>query len=107
MLLRRQLLLDALRACVTACNEYFSGSLNGPAVSARVRGTRLSRDCADLRQLAAAFVSRSSEHMRFVLHECAELCRACADESSQYSEARSRRCTEACRQAEDASCMAY
>jgi len=45
--------------------------------------------------------------MRFVLHECAELCRTCADESSQYSEAHSRRCTEACRQAEDACRMAY
>ena len=47
MLLRRQLLLDTLRACVTACNEYFSGSLNGPAVVARIRGIRLCRACAD------------------------------------------------------------
>ena len=99
MLLRRQLLLDALRACVTACDKYFSGSLNGPADAARIRSIRLCRDCADLCQLATAFVSRSSERLRFVRHECAELCRTCADESSQYSEAHSRRCTEAMRQA--------
>ena len=106
MLIHHQPLLDALRACVTACNDYFSGSLSGPVVAARVRSIRLSWDCADLCQLAAAFVARSSEHVRFVLRECAELCRACANESAQYAEAHSRRYTAACRQAEDACRMA-
>ena len=69
MLLRRQLLLDALRACVTACNEYFSGSLNGPAVAARVRGIRLYRACAD----------ESSQYSEAHSGRCTKACRQAED----------------------------
>ena len=71
MLLRRQLLLDALQACVTACNEYFSGSLNGPAVAARVRGIRLSRACAD----------ESPQYFEAHSRRCTEACRQAEDAS--------------------------
>ena len=71
MLLRRQLLLDALRACVTACNEYFSGSLNGPAVAARVRGIRLYRACAD----------ESPQYSEAHSRRCTEACRQAKDSS--------------------------
>ena len=71
MLLRRQLLLNSLRACVTACNEYFSGSLNGPAAAARVRGIRLSRDCAD----------ESSQYSEAHSRHCTEAMRQAEDAS--------------------------
>ncbi|MBF9239431.1 four-helix bundle copper-binding protein [Hymenobacter sp. BT683] len=107
MLPRQQHLFNALNACVAACNQCFTSSLAGAIDTSRVRSIQLSRDCADLCQLVAAFVARGSEHVQYLLRECAELCRACADEVTQYPQSHCRHCTEACRQAEDACRTAY
>ncbi|MFC6223038.1 four-helix bundle copper-binding protein [Hymenobacter artigasi] len=107
MLPRQQVLLDALFTCATACNEFIAYSWNEPDLPSRARSMRLGRDCADLCQLAGVFVARGSEHFRYILRECAELCRACADETTQHPGDLSRRCTEACRMAEDACRTSY
>jgi hypothetical protein len=104
---RQQHLFNALNACVVACNECFAGSLAAPSVAAMVRSIQLSRDCAELCQLMSAFVARGSEHVQFLLRECAELCRTCADEVTQHPYDYTRRCAEACRQAEDACRTVY
>ena len=103
MLPRQHHLLNALNACTAACHECFAGHVLGTATGeTRVRSIQLTRDCADLCQLVAAFVARGPEHVQYLLRKCAELCRACADGDAQYSHDFCRRCTEACRQAEDA-----
>ena len=107
MLPRQQHLLNALNACTAACNECFAGNLAAPDGATAARSILLTRDCADLCQLVAAFVARGSEHVKFLLRECAELCRACADEVTQLPHDYCRRCTDACRQAEDACRTAY
>ena len=103
---RQQQLLNALNACTVACNECFAGNLTVTG-GAAARSILLTRDCADLCQLVAAFVARGSEHVKFLLRECAELCRTCADEVTQLPHDYCRRCTDACRQAEDACRTAY
>ena len=73
----------------------------------RRRGILLTRDCAHRCQLVAAFVARGSEHVKFLLRECAELGRICADGVTRLPHDYCRRCTDACRQAEDACRTAY
>lgn len=107
MLPRQQHLLNALNACTAACNECFASNLAAPGSAVSARSIQLTRDCADLCQLVAAFVARGSEHVKFLLRECAELCHTCADEVTQLPHDYCRRCTDACRQAEDACRTAY
>ncbi|WP_310391889.1 four-helix bundle copper-binding protein [Hymenobacter sp.] len=107
MLPRQQHLLNALNACPAARNECFAGNLAAPDGAPAARSIQLTRDCADLCQLVAAFVARGSEHVKFLLRECAELCRACADEETQLPPDYCRRCTDACRQADNACRTAY
>ncbi|WP_167856808.1 four-helix bundle copper-binding protein [Hymenobacter aquaticus] len=107
MLPRQQHVLDALYACFVACEAQATHGLNHPEAPALSRSVRLSRDCADLCRLSAAFVGRGSEHTAHMLRECAELCRVCADECTQFSDEACRLCTDACRRAEDACRTAF
>jgi hypothetical protein len=104
LLPRQQHVLDALNACIAACEIQTVDGLDYPDTQ---RSMRLSRDCADLCRLAAAFVLRGAEHTPHILRECAELCRVCADESTQFSYEAFRKCTDTCRRAEDACRTAF
>ena len=104
MLPRQQHVLDALNACIVACEQLAIAGLDFPELQ---RGVRLSRDCADLCRLTGAFVVRQAEHTVHILRECAELCRSCADECTQFSTEAARSCTETCRRAEDACRTAF
>ncbi|MDF7814775.1 four-helix bundle copper-binding protein [Hymenobacter sp. YC55] len=109
MLPRQEYILATLQACVTACQQTNRLVAQQPDDNQLSRAARLSLDCADLCQLTAAFVVRDSEHLIYVLRECAELCRTCADEQARHAAivATCRQGEQACRRAEDACRTAY
>ncbi|OGX91635.1 four-helix bundle copper-binding protein [Hymenobacter coccineus] len=98
-------LLDALNACVAACEHCATACLQEDDVKMMVGCIRLDRDCADICALTARFVARDSAHAQHLLQECAEICKACGDECAQHTHmqhcqecaAACRRCEEACR----------
>ena len=109
MLPRQEHILATLRACVTACQQANRFVTERPKADQLIRASRLSLDCADLCELTASFVTRDSEHLIYVLRECAELCRTCADEQARHAniEATFKQVEQACRLAEDACRTAY
>ena len=102
---QNQSLLDALNACLSACEHCATASLQEPTVQMLVRCISLDRDCADICALTARLVARGSAHARHLLPECAEVCKACADECGKHiamphcqeCAAACRRCEQACR----------
>lgn len=109
MLPRQNCIIALLEACVVNCEETSQFVLQQPEPVPYQRASRLSRDCAELCQLTVNFMARESEHLVYILRECAELCRSCADEQAHHAAelAACRRCEQACRQAEDACRTAY
>jgi len=107
MLPRQQHVLNALATCAAACDQCTTLGLTDRQLPAHLRSFRLSRDCADLCRLTAAFLAREAEHTPHLLRECAELCRACANACTQFDTPQHRTCTEACRRGEDACRTAF
>ena len=89
--------LDALNACVAACEHCSTACLQEPDVQMMVRCISLTRDCADVCALTARFVARGSEYAAHLLTACAEICRACADECAKHEHCHCQECAEACR----------
>ena len=94
---RTQSQLDALNACITACEYCSTACLQEPDVQMMARCIGLTRDCADACTLAARFVARDSEHAAHLLKECAEICRTCAEECARHEHRHCQECAEACR----------
>ncbi|MBO0357966.1 four-helix bundle copper-binding protein [Hymenobacter sp. BT186] len=109
MLPRQNYIIAVLQACVTACTEVSQLVLQEPDPTPYRRASSLSHDCADLCELTVRFVARESEHLVYILRECAELCRSCADEQARHAAhlAVCARTEQACRLAEDACRTAY
>ena len=98
-----QRLLDALNACLAACEHCATAFLKEQDVKMMVRCIQLDRDCADLCALAARFVARGSAHVKPLLTLCAEICKACGDECAQHTHVRHcQECADACRRCEQA-----
>lgn len=102
MLPRQQHVLNALATCAGICDQYAASALTDPAPAQYLRSYRLSRDCADVCRLTAAFVAREAEHTPLLLRACAELCQACATVCAQFDTIQHRLCAEACRRCEEA-----
>lgn len=101
---KNQPLLDALNACLAACEHCATACLQEEDVKRMVGCIRLDRDCADLCALTARLVARGSEQAQAVLRVCADLCQACAQECEQHAAHMDhcRECAEACRRCEQA-----
>ena len=89
--------LDALNACVAACEHCATACLQEADVQMMARCIRLTRDCADVCALTARLVARGSDHTAHLLPACAESCRACAEECAQHAHRHCQECAEACR----------
>ena len=89
--------LDALNACVAACEHCSTACLQGADVQMMARCIRLTRDCADVCALTARLVARGSDNAALLLQACAESCRACAEECAQHAHRHCHECAEACR----------
>lgn len=101
---QNQPLLDALNACIAACEHCATACLHEDNVKMMARCVLLDRDCADVCALTARLVARGSEHAAHLLKECAEICKACADECEEHGahSEHCRACAEACRRCEQA-----
>jgi hypothetical protein len=101
---QNQSLLDALYACVAACEHCATACLGEQDVKMMARCISLDRDCADICALTGRFVARDSEHAQHLLRECAEICKACGDECEQHGAhmQHCKECAEACRRCEQA-----
>ena len=94
---QNQPLLDALNACIAACEHCATACLQAGDVKMMARCISLDHDCADICALTARLVARGSEHAQHLLRECAEVCKACADECAQHQDQHCQECAEACR----------
>lgn len=56
----------------------------------------LTRDCADICNLAGQFMSRDSEFATEICSICSEICKECKEECSKHSESHFRDCVEVC-----------
>ncbi|GAB3832580.1 four-helix bundle copper-binding protein [Hymenobacter jeollabukensis] len=99
---QNQTLLQALNACVAACEHCASACLQEADVQMMVRCISLDRDCSDICALTARLVARGSAHAAHLLRECAEVCRLCAAECGQHQHEHCQQCAEACRRCEEA-----
>lgn len=99
-----QSLLDALNACIAACEQCATACLQEQEVKMMVRCISIDRDCADICAITARFVARGSEHAGHVMRECAEICGICATECEKHGAhlEHCQHCAEACRRCEQA-----
>ena len=100
---QHQSLLEALNACVAACEKCASACLQEQDVKMMVSCISLDHDCADVCALTARLVARGSIHGMHLLRECAEICKACGDECAKHLHVQHcQECVEACRHCEQA-----
>ncbi len=97
-------LIAALNSCATLCNHCATACLEEDNVQMLVKCIKLDLDCADVCTVVAALLARGSEHGKHLLKECAEICKACADECEKHAHHHEhcKRCAEACRACADA-----
>ena len=101
---QNQSLLDALNACIAACEHCATACLKEEDVKMMARCISIDRDCADICAITARFVARGSEHAMHVMRECAEICGICATECEKHGAhmQHCKECAEACRRCEQA-----
>ncbi|WP_210516722.1 four-helix bundle copper-binding protein [Hymenobacter terricola] len=101
---QNQALLNALNACIAACEPCATACLQEEDVKMMARCIGLARDCADVCALTVRLIARGSEHGPHLLRECAEVCKACGDECEKHAAhmPHCRECAEACRRCEEA-----
>lgn len=101
---QNQSLLDALNACIAACEHCATACLKEEDVKMMARCISLDRDSADVCALTARLIARGSEHGPHLLRECAEVCKACGDECEKHGAhmQHCKECAEACRRCEEA-----
>ena len=91
-------LIEILATCAATCNYCLAACLDEKDVKMLARCIKLDIDCAEICTLAISFISRSSEHAEHLLHECADICEACAAECEKHSRMEHcRECADICR----------
>ena len=89
--------IAACHACVVACNHCAACCLQEPDVKHLARCIALDMDCAQVCQLAVAFMAGGSEQVAAVCGLCAQVCDACAQECAGHDMDHCQQCAEACR----------
>jgi hypothetical protein len=90
--------IEACNACAVACNHCAASCLQEPNVKAMARCIALDVDCAEICALAAAAMSRDSEHAKAICVMCADVCQACGDECATHKVQHCQDCALACRE---------
>ena len=88
--------IEACNACVVACNHCAASCLKEPDVKMMVHCIALDMDCAAICALAAAAMTRSSEHTQAICSVCATICQTCGDECSKHDMGHCKDCAKAC-----------
>jgi hypothetical protein len=90
--------IEACHACAVACNHCAASCLKEQDVQMMARCIALDMDCAAICQLAAAAMSRGSEHAKAICTLCADICQTCGDECAKHSMDHCQQCAKACLQ---------
>ena len=88
--------IGACHACVVACNHCAASCLQESDVKMMAYCIALDMDCAQICALAAAAMSRGSEHGKAICTLCADICQSCGDECAKHQMAHCQQCAEAC-----------
>src|SRR5713101_5579635 len=89
--------MDALEACIRACNSCAASCLQEDDVKMLARCIKLDFDCAAVCSLTLQYASGSSEFVKQATRLCAEICDVCAKECRKHSDMEHCRiCAEAC-----------
>src|SRR5258706_15896815 len=88
--------IEACQACVVACSQCAASCLKEPDVKMMARCIALDFDCADICELAAKTMARSSEYAKAICNTCAEICTACAAECGKHKMEHCQECAKAC-----------
>ncbi|MDP3759712.1 MAG: four-helix bundle copper-binding protein [Ramlibacter sp.] len=90
--------IEACNACAVACNHCAASCLQEPNVKAMARCIAFDVDCAEICVLAAAAMSRGSEHAKAICALCVDVCQACGDECATHKVQHCQDCALACRE---------
>lgn len=94
--------IEACNACATACNRCAASCLHEQDVKMMARCVALDTDCAQICVLAAAAMSRGSEHAKAICALCADICKSCGDECAKHKMEHCQECAKACIQCAEA-----
>src|SRR5665647_3711750 len=96
---KNQSVIDALNNCTTACNHCTTSCLDEQDIQKLSKCIKLNIDCAQVCSLTASLLARGSDHGKYLINECVEICNACAEECEKHSHMEHcKNCAEACRQ---------
>jgi hypothetical protein len=90
--------IEACHSCAVACNHCAASCLKEQDVKMMSRCIALDMDCAAICQIAAAAMSRGSEHAKAICALCADICQTCGDECAKHSMDHCQQCAKACLQ---------
>jgi hypothetical protein len=100
-------LIAILSECASTCHHCSIACLEETQVHMLVNCIRLDMDCAQICEVAAAFISRSSKHAKHILKECLEICIQCENECRKHEHMEHcKRCADSCHKCADA-CRKY
>lgn len=91
-------LIKKIDICVAACNYCASACLKEDDVKMMSKCIALDMDCAEICRTTGILLARDSEHGKYMLQECAEICEACAEECGKHQHDHCQACAKACRE---------
>jgi hypothetical protein len=92
-------ILKELNACTTVCNICFEACLNVLNAEEGIfmaRCIELTRECAEVCQLASSMIARDSENIDKYLRLCAEIAETCANECKKHDYEFCEKCAQVC-----------
>tara|TARA_Y100000815_G_scaffold233641_1_gene225227 strand:+ start:886 stop:1206 length:321 start_codon:yes stop_codon:yes gene_type:complete len=92
--------IDALTACVVACNHCADACLDEDNLDMMVDCIRTDRVCAEVCDTTAKVLLTSYEDVDALVKYCQQICTACADECEKHEHQHCQECAKACRACE-------
>jgi len=89
-------ILKELNACTALCNICFEVCLNTDDVTYLARCIELTRECAEVCQMASSMIARDSENIDKYLRLSAEIAETCANECKKHDYEFCEKCTQVC-----------
>lgn len=104
--MKNQNLINALNACIAACNYCASKCLSEDDVKMMAACIRTDIICAEVCATTAKLVAMDSSSAAEMVALCQKICKECGDECAKHNHEHCQKCAEACRKCEEA-CQAY
>lgn len=95
-------ILEKLARCAATCENCMDSCLGEDNVKMMVECIRLDRDCAKICALTASYIASRSAYAQSLVKQCAQICRACAEECVKHEADHCQECARMCRECEEA-----